>query len=335
MNFDNYNLIALIKHGSHLYGLNNENSDTDYYGIYCPSKEDFYTNRNLKTISFSTGSDKSKNTKEDVDLTLIPLHCFIYNLMIGSIKELDAIHAYEEVTLFETGVWKTLKQNRESFYTVNILNFARKYVNNQTAKYASKGSRLHSIKLMIELFEKTKTHERIKDIWETIPEIDHVHKNENETLKNVKICGKVFQETITCKEATDRLKKQFNSFGQRAIDAEKNQNIDWKAVSHSIRTSYQILDLLNKGDFEFPFTGQQKELLLKIKNGKLNYKKDVDPMLNELYDLLTRKENENFLKEKDDNLFITETVKYTEECLKNPHFVNITNLIAKGDLVKK
>ena len=38
------NLIVKSIFGSHLYGTNTENSDTDYKGIYLPSKNDCYLN---------------------------------------------------------------------------------------------------------------------------------------------------------------------------------------------------------------------------------------------------------------------------------------------------
>jgi len=57
------NLIYLIKGGSFLYGTNTPNSDTDLFGIFIKN------NNNIKDELFiSTGSDNTKNTKDDIDI---------------------------------------------------------------------------------------------------------------------------------------------------------------------------------------------------------------------------------------------------------------------------
>lgn len=43
--------------GSHLFGLNTENSDTDYKGIYLPSAEQILLSSYPETISQSTGKE--------------------------------------------------------------------------------------------------------------------------------------------------------------------------------------------------------------------------------------------------------------------------------------
>ncbi|QQV91959.1 hypothetical protein vBKpMFBKp34_100 [Klebsiella phage vB_KpM_FBKp34] len=53
--------------GSHLYGLNTPNSDTDYKGIFIPDAKDILLGKAPKTIQSSTGDKHSKNTKDDID----------------------------------------------------------------------------------------------------------------------------------------------------------------------------------------------------------------------------------------------------------------------------
>lgn len=64
-------------HGSHLYGLNTENSDLDYKGIYLPSLNNYLLQTVQKTIQHSTGSQTSRNTKEDIDSQMFSLNYFI------------------------------------------------------------------------------------------------------------------------------------------------------------------------------------------------------------------------------------------------------------------
>ena len=57
-----------MKFGSHLYGTNTPDSDTDYKGIYLPTAKEIVLGTYKKTISISRNkADKERNTKDDVD----------------------------------------------------------------------------------------------------------------------------------------------------------------------------------------------------------------------------------------------------------------------------
>ena len=76
------------------------------------------------------------------------------------------------------------------------------------------------------------------------------------------------------------VKKFYESYGARARQAEKNEGIDWKAVSHAIRSAYQLRALYTLGKIKFPLP--EAEILKDIKLGKLDYKNIVAPLLEDL-----------------------------------------------------
>lgn len=49
------NKIVEMAHGSHLYGLETENSDMDYKGIYLPKLDDVLLGKDAGEIRSSTG----------------------------------------------------------------------------------------------------------------------------------------------------------------------------------------------------------------------------------------------------------------------------------------
>ena len=55
-------LLFKTKFGSHLYGLDTPNSDTDYKGIYMPTLSQLLLGTWPKSIRTSTGTAHTKNT---------------------------------------------------------------------------------------------------------------------------------------------------------------------------------------------------------------------------------------------------------------------------------
>jgi len=69
---DKYNvkILYLVEFGSTLYGTNTPDSDTDYKGIFLPSKESCFLNTQNKHISYTSGKSNSKNGTDDIDFEL-------------------------------------------------------------------------------------------------------------------------------------------------------------------------------------------------------------------------------------------------------------------------
>ena len=74
--------------------------------------------------------------------------------------------------------------------------------------------------------------------------------------------------------------KFYDDYGHRAKLAEKNEGIDWKAVSHAMRAAMQVSEIFLRNDIQFPL--QAAAYLREVKEGKRDYKMEVGPLL-ELY----------------------------------------------------
>src|SRR6056297_3686368 len=86
-----HKLIYLSEFGSSLYGTNSENSDIDYKGIFLPNKRELLLGKKMKSYTYSSGNDKGKNTKNDVDIQLWSLHYFIELLSKGETGAIDLL----------------------------------------------------------------------------------------------------------------------------------------------------------------------------------------------------------------------------------------------------
>jgi hypothetical protein len=85
-----------------------------------------------------------------------------------------------------------------------------------------------------------------------------------------RVCGKFFQETARLGYVRGILERFFQDYGKRAKLAELNEGVDWKALSHAMRASYQVKELFLDGTMTMP--RPEAGLLLAVKQGKINFK---------------------------------------------------------------
>ena len=276
------NIIVKMRFGSHLYGTDTPESDQDFKGIFLPSKEEILLNKIPKSISSnSKKGSETRNTSDDVDTEIYSLHYFIKLALEGQTVAIDMLHANEPNILEKSNIWDSIVENRSKFYTKSLKAFVG-YARTQAAKYGIKGSRLNSVKLVIDSLRSFNLESRLRDYWNELPVGDYIFrpKNPKTTLFEYEVCGKKFQETAKVGYVLPILERFYKEYGKRAEMAAKNEGIDWKAVSHAVRAAFQTRQLLLNNNIIFPLKGAP--LLLKIKKGELDYTTQVSPLLENL-----------------------------------------------------
>jgi predicted nucleotidyltransferase len=135
--------------GSHLYGTNTEQSDTDYKAIYLPELKDIILGRvPVTSLTYSTGSDNGKNTNNDVDTEIFTLRGFFRMLQEGQMVALDMLFSPEQFWIEHTNTWINILQNKDKILNKNIHGYIG-YINKQCAKYGIKGSRISELREVI------------------------------------------------------------------------------------------------------------------------------------------------------------------------------------------
>jgi len=107
--------------------------------------------------------------------------------------------------------------------------------------------------------------------------------------------------TAKASEYVYTFKKYYESYGDRARLAEKNEGVDWKAVSHALRAGYQTRHIFAVGGFSYPLP--ETDFLMKVKLGELSYINVVAPALEDLIDELEGLSRLSPLPEKVDRKF--------------------------------
>lgn len=297
-----HTIIAEMKFGSHLYGLNTEKSDVDWKVIFLPSMRELVFGATHNYV-YRTAEDNTKNTSDDVDIDKISLQKFVMDALSGQTYTIDMLHCNQPT---KTSVlWDTLVANRKKLYTKKVTAYLV-YLRQQAAKYGIKGSRLSDIKRAIESLQSHPQDKTIGEVADTlyvgqyakIVSITNEHTGVTESYYDVN--DKKYQFTNKISYAVERLTMMFDNYGQRAKQAMVNDNVDWKAVSHAFRAGYQLKHILDEGDFEYPLP--ETSFILDVKQGKIPFD-EVSPMLSKLVDEITEKAKNSDLPDEPDEEF--------------------------------
>jgi predicted nucleotidyltransferase len=295
-------IIVEMKFGSHLYGTNTPQSDLDIKGIYLPTFEDVVLGKVKKSITENTKSDNSKNSKDDVDKEYYSLHYFLKLACQGQTVALDMLHAPPEMIIQKSVIWNQIVKKKELFYTRNLKAFVG-YARNQASKYGIKRSRLDSAKKILDILISYPINTKLKELWSVLPTTEHsfhTGKNKNGLLQ-YSICGKTIQETMKVEYAYAIIKNYHDEYGKRAELARDNKGVDFKAVSHAIRSALQVKELLLDGTITFPL--KDAKYIKAIKNGELHYADVVAPRLEQLMDEVSELSEKSSYPDKADTLF--------------------------------
>jgi len=276
-------VIVNMEFGSHLYGTATESSDRDYKGIFMPCMDDILLGLIQKSINNNTNRTNAKNTQLDVDEEFYSLHYFVKLALQGETVALDMLHAPPCSLIAQSPIWKDLQSNRSKFYTRNLRALVG-YVRKQASKYGVKGSRLASVKRVLQSMGMYDSNTKLTEIWQELPEGEHIRKElqpDGRPERVYDVCGKKLIETATIGHYKPMLEKFMRDYGNRAKLAERNEGIDWKAISHALRAGYQVKSILQNGGFEYPLS--QADFLRSVKAGEIHYK-EVAPQLEDLID---------------------------------------------------
>ena len=295
-------LIVKMKFGSHLYGTATDASDIDYKGIYLPSRRDILLNRVQKCYNFTTGGDQKKNSPDDIDEEIYSLHYFLKLACDGQTVAMDMLHAPGTMILQSSDIWTRMVAERHRFYTKNLNSFIG-YARRQASKYGIKGSRLNAASQVLAVLKSKSDDGRLRDIWDQLPRNAYCLETgvDPNGMRQYQVCGKTFQESASIGYVVPILTKFYDDYGHRAKLAAKNENIDWKAISHALRAAIQTKEILLSGTITYPLA--DAPFLLQVKKGRLDYQREVAPILESLMDEVEELVRKSNLPEKVDSAY--------------------------------
>ena len=270
-------LLFLTLFGSSLYGTETPGkSDVDIRGLFLPSKESLALNSAPRSLHYSTGSGERRNTAADVDIDLWSLQHWLLKLLpAGDTGALDLLFApsHAACTLFKDARLDAVFGNPSRLLdAVNGRAYAE-YSLGQAKKYGIKGSRVGALKCVYNWLRDncpTPDHSaRLRDVLEAVAQscadgrFCSLESVQGEP--SLQLCGKMHVGGVRIAEFARRVESDMRRFGARAAEAEQNQGIDFKALSHALRALDQMEELLHTGAITFPLKNRQE--LRDVKQG--------------------------------------------------------------------
>jgi hypothetical protein len=276
-----YEVVYVTKSGSQLYGTNTETSDTDYKGIFIPTRNDVLLKRDMEHWNTSTGDRSSKNTSEDVDIELYSIYKFFNLLAKGETGAIDLYFSIFDSTTtihVDQGFSRIMKLNKEALVSSKLEAFVG-YCIGQSKKYNIKGERYFELDDFVEYMKRYDLALRSRKLG-TIFKWIAMYINSNDYIKFVEapgprgsgdykeityieVLGKKFSGDVTVEYFIEKITAMLNQFGDRAKASAKG--VDYKALSHAVRVILEVEELLTTRHIEFPL--RDCDYILHVKQG--------------------------------------------------------------------
>lgn len=210
-------------------------------------------------------------------------------------------------------------RNRHKLINTDRLESPITYAFKQATKYGLKGQRRL---IMLQILEKTKLLSDIHTVQDILPLLENMFDdkylridelyNKGKMEKYLFVCGVQHQFNLSIEKFKQRLQdkidKEYTS--QRTIDAADGN--DWKALSHAIRVLFEVKQLIETGDIQFPV----HPIVRQIKLGQIS-REDIDNLFDTTFQDIMEQIKQNPLDWKYDedfwNNFILEQTKFVNK----------------------
>jgi hypothetical protein len=316
---ENCNVVYVTQYGSKLYGTDNPNSDTDYKGVFIPSKKDVLLKRDLEHYNFNSNNDNKKNSKDDIDLQLFSIYKFFHLLKKGETGAMDILFSMfrEETQFYNNREFTTIiVKNYKKFYNRNLHSFIG-YCVGQSKVYNVRGERFNELHLFVEYFTPIAKEQSSAKLESLYPNIEILFKNYNYKYINfimgatsrgsgvdkegqyVEVLGKRFLGTVTVGYFLERIIEMEAQFGNRAKASAKG--VDFKALSHAVRVISEIEELIDNDFITFPL--KNKVYVTSVKEGNETLENVMD-YIDEKLTIVQEKLERSNLPERSDELFM-------------------------------
>lgn len=310
-----------MQFGSHIYGTNLPTSDHDYKGIFVPSGYDLVMQKAAKHIQNNTKKNSTeKNSPNDIDEELFSVQTYLRLLAEGQTVALDMLftpgnfYLSSSVDIPFRDIWRTIKHNKDKLIHSGSSAFVG-YCKTQAAKYGLKGGRVEALRRTIDFLDKYDDRTKLKDIEQDIANFVYpgdmfessggvyedllikfawCNSPKKVMEKHLEVCNRKVPLHATVGYAIDIFQRIFDQYGHRALMAERNEGIDWKALMHAVRVADEAYELLTTGNITFP--RPNADLLLKIRKGELPYKEVETLIENGLVEVEKAKEKSTLRK---------------------------------------
>lgn len=280
-------VIVEMRFGSHLYGTDSPQSDIDLKAVHLPTPEQILLQRVPETVtSGPTKAAGEKNAPGDIDRESYSLQRYLELLAEGQTVALDMLFAPDSaMTRPPSAVWREIQSHAPRLVSRRASAFVR-YCRQQANKYGIKGSRVAAARAALRLLADAEARlgtsaklEVMADTLAGLASTEHVALVDLPTpggriIRHLEVCGRKIAFTASIKSGREIVQRLIDEYGQRALQAERNDGVDWKALSHAVRVGREATELFETGRITFPLP--YADHIRGIKAGSLPYAEVAD-----------------------------------------------------------
>lgn len=301
-----------VKFGSHLYGTATPSSDIDYKTVYLPTLSSLLIGEKFCNFKECPNKDGEKMQAGEVEIEFIPIQRLAKDFLENQSYALEVVFALnnsENIIQMNNDyadlIFVFFSELKRKFANKNIMPIIG-YAQSQALKYGLKGERLKEIEKLISLLEseqnlKAEIRSFITLLYDRDTSqpiyIGQIKNSEGILVDAVFVANKTFALNTRMDYFLNAMKKMHEKYGNRSI--ESKEGIDWKALSHSLRITYQGNEYLSKGQLYFPLS--INDYLRDIKLGIIDYE-EVLKQLNVQNSILEERLKTTSLKELNNKL---------------------------------
>jgi len=150
---------------------------------------------------------------------------------------------------------------------------------------------------------------KVRDILAYLPTGEHCGLQTSEGVEFYEVCGKKMTLNASALHYVSMMEHFVEEYGARARQAESNEGVDWKAVSHAFRAAFQVRAILKEGDFTYPL--RETDFLRAVKSGSLSFKNEVGPKLDAIMDEVEGLSKSSLLPEAVNTDFVDELLLHS------------------------
>lgn len=285
-----------VPFGSHLYGTNGPNSDLDFKVVCLPSIDTLLLNTKVTNRKVLPEGKKEgeKMSADEAEYEYIPLQVFLDDFFNGQTYALEIAFAvlqgkYEaDIEQLTDGfIERWMEELVDGFLTRNVQKMVG-YAVSQSRNYGLKTERYTSMRTVVETVEDhiSSMAINVKDdavmrkitlasspnLVDKLVNLPHVNRCEilnasggSEMAPAIEVCGKQFPLTASLSTMLKSLQNSLAQYGDR-VKKYDGEGVDWKALSHAIRITEQVIELTTTGRMQFPC--QNASYLKEVKEGK-------------------------------------------------------------------
>lgn len=286
--------LVLLRAGSHLYGTATPASDLDAKRVMLPAARDIL----LQRVRDSAVESRIRGQGErlapgDSDIETHSLQRYLALLAANQPLAIEMLFAPDAFVLTPPDpLWREVQAIGPALLTRRAGMFAR-YARRQADQYGVKGERAAAARQALAVLTQAEarhgTQTRLATIEADLVALTDttahtalvdVTVQENRTVRPFEVCGRKAPLSATINAARTMAERLVASYGDRTVEAERADGVDWKALSHAVRVGREAIELFTTGRLQFPLVCAPH--LLAIKLGQVSHAvviAEIDAML--------------------------------------------------------